>query len=93
MELTFASRAATTRLQVNECLRAAAEGPLAGILGVTDEPLASCDFNHDRRSGIVDAGQTRVSGQLVSVFVWFDNEWAYANRMLEIVNCWLDGAA
>ena len=59
-----------------------------GILGYSDEPLASCDFNHDTRSGIVDSGQTRVSGKLINVLVWFDNEWGYANRMLDIVQHW-----
>ena len=54
------------------------------MLGYTEEPLASCDFNHDPRSGIVDASQTRVSQQkLVKVLIWFDNEWGYANRMLD----------
>ena len=56
---------------VNRALRAASEGALQNILGYTEEPLASCDFNHDARSGIVDASQTRVSGQLVKVLVWF----------------------
>lgn len=74
---------------VNQALMAAVRGPLKGILGLTEEPLASCDFNHDPRSGVVDAGQTRVSGRLVNMLVWFDNEWAYANRMLDIVNKWL----
>lgn len=55
------------------------------VLGVTAEPLASCDFNHDPRSAIVDLSFTRVSGtRLVKVLVWFDNEWAYANRMLDV---------
>ena len=73
---------------VNRALRAASEGALQNILGYTEEPLASCDFNHDARSGVVDASQTRVSGQLVKVLVWFDNEWAYANRMLDIARRW-----
>ncbi|MEZ5530488.1 MAG: type I glyceraldehyde-3-phosphate dehydrogenase [Porticoccaceae bacterium] len=74
---------------VNQVLAEAAETRLAGILGYTDEPLASCDFNHDPRSGIVDAGQTRVSQKrLVKVLVWFDNEWGYANRMVELVKYW-----
>lgn len=73
---------------VNLALRNAANGPLENILAYTEEPLASCDFNHDAHSGIVDASQTRVSGQLVKVLVWFDNEWAYANRMLDIVQGW-----
>lgn len=75
---------------VNRVLSEAAEHRLAGILGYTEEPLASCDFNHDPRSGIVDAGQTRVSQRrLVKVLVWFDNEWGYANRMVELVKYWL----
>lgn len=74
---------------VNQVLAEAAKTRLAGILGYTDEPLASCDFNHDPRSGIVDAGQTRVSQKrLVKVLVWFDNEWGYANRMVELVKYW-----
>lgn len=75
--------------RVNAVLRQASQTTLNGILGYTEEPLASCDFNHDPRSGIVDASQTRASGALVKVLVWFDNEWAYANRMLEIVQRWL----
>lgn len=75
---------------VNEALaQAARAGELAGILGYTDEPLASCDFNHDPRSGIVDASQTRIAGDLINVLTWFDNEWAYANRMLDVVTHWL----
>ena len=73
---------------VNRALCDAAASSLAGVLGYTEEPLASCDFNHDARSGVVDASQTRASGQLVKVLVWFDNEWAYANRMLDIVQRW-----
>jgi glyceraldehyde 3-phosphate dehydrogenase/D-erythrose 4-phosphate dehydrogenase len=75
---------------VNNVLREAAEGSLAGVLGYTDEPLASVDFNHDPRSGIVDASQTRVSrGKLAKVLTWFDNEWGYANRMLDVLEYWL----
>jgi erythrose-4-phosphate dehydrogenase len=75
--------------QVNALLAAAADGPLAGILGYTEEPLASCDFNHDPHSGIVDASQTRVGGKrLVKVLVWFDNEWGYANRMVDVLLDW-----
>jgi erythrose-4-phosphate dehydrogenase len=74
---------------VNAALQAAANGELEGVLGYTEEPLASCDFNHDPRSGIVDASQTRVSQQkLVKVLIWFDNEWGYANRMLDTLLCW-----
>lgn len=54
-------------------------------LGLCYEPLASCDFNHDARSGVVDAAQTRVAGRMAKLLVWFDNEWAFANRMLDLL--------
>jgi glyceraldehyde-3-phosphate dehydrogenase/erythrose-4-phosphate dehydrogenase len=70
---------------VNAMLRRASERLPANVLGTTDEPLASCDFNHDPRSAIVDLTQTRIApGGLVNLLVWFDNEWAYANRMLDV---------
>lgn len=79
----------TSMAEVNRILREAADGELAGILGYTEEPLASCDFNHDPRSGIVDASQTRVAGgRLVKVLIWFDNEWGYANRMIDVLLDW-----
>ena len=62
---------------------------MLGILGYTEEPLASCDFNHDSRSGILDANQTRVAkGSLIKVLIWFDNEWGYANRMIDTLLAW-----
>ena len=75
--------------EINDCLAKAAAGSLEGILGYSEEPLASCDFNHDSRSGIVDASQTRVSKKkLAKVLIWFDNEWGYANRMLDTLLHW-----
>ncbi len=69
---------------VNEALKSAREGRLSGILGYTEEPLVSVDFNHDPHSCIVDGTQTRVSHkQLVKTLVWCDNEWGFANRMLD----------
>ncbi len=69
---------------VNALMKAVAEKN-PGVIGYCDQPLASIDFNHDERSAIVDATQTRVSGdKLLKLFVWFDNEWAYANRMLDV---------
>jgi D-erythrose 4-phosphate dehydrogenase len=89
MDLTVLVRQDTDERAINSALEAAAQGSHAGILGYTNEPLASCDFNHDARSSIVDASQTRVSGgRLVKVLIWFDNEWAYANRMLDVANYW-----
>jgi glyceraldehyde-3-phosphate dehydrogenase type I len=70
---------------VNRILAEAAQGPLEGVLGFTQEPLASCDFAQQPQSSIVDASQTQVSAQhLVKILIWFDNEWAYANRLIDI---------
>ena len=70
--------------QVNSVLQRASNGSFNGILGYTDEPLVSCDFNHDPRSSIVDGTQTRVSaGHLVKLLLWCDNEWGFATRMLD----------
>jgi len=71
--------------EVNAALKSAAIQRLHGVLGFTTEPLASCDFNGETCSSVVDASQTQVSGKrLVKVLIWFDNEWAYANRLLDI---------
>lgn len=85
IDLTVTVRTPADTALVNRALRAAAEDSVANVLACTDEPLASCDFNHDPRSAIVDLSQTRVSGaHLIKVLAWFDNEWAYANRMLDV---------
>ena len=85
LDITLQTRSQCDVRTVNTALAAAAQGQLAGILGITYEPLASCDFNGESCSGVVDASQTQVAGgQLVKVLVWFDNEWAYANRLLDI---------
>jgi D-erythrose 4-phosphate dehydrogenase len=70
---------------VNAALKDAASGSLSGVLSVSEEPLASCDFVGEPASAIIDAHQTQVSSDhLVKVLIWFDNEWAYANRLLDI---------
>ncbi|MFC6637876.1 type I glyceraldehyde-3-phosphate dehydrogenase [Sulfitobacter sp. JBTF-M27] len=75
----------TTQDEVNDAMRAAAEGPLNGILGVTDRKLVSMDFNHDPRSAIHACDQTSIQqGNLVRVLAWYDNEWAFSNRMLDV---------
>ncbi len=74
----------TTAEAVNQMLIQASETHLEGILGVSDEELVSCDYNHDPRSCIIDLPQTRVSGtRMVKLQAWFDNEWGYSNRMLD----------
>lgn len=84
LDITVVLCASVEVEEVNQILKEASAGRLSGILGYTEEPLASCDFNHDSRSSIVDGNQTRVSGEkLVKILAWFDNEWGYANRMLD----------
>ncbi len=85
IDLSVVVNANTSKEEINAIIRAASVSMLPNVLAFTDEPLASCDFNHDPRSAIVDLGQTRVSGKrLVKVLTWFDNEWAFANRMLDV---------
>ena len=89
MDLTVQTQRDTDVSAINKILRDAALYDFNGVLGYTEELLASCDFNHDPRSSIVDASQTRISGKrLVKVLTWFDNEWGYANRMLDVAKCW-----
>jgi glyceraldehyde 3-phosphate dehydrogenase len=72
--------------QVNEAFRKASEGPMAGVLDVCDEPLVSIDFRGDPHSSIVDSANTKVlGGTLVKVLTWYDNEWGYANRIVDLV--------
>ncbi len=75
----------TTVEEVNELLRMAAEGPLNGILGFETRPLVSVDFKDDPRSGIVDAPSTMVTDRTqVKILAWYDNEWGYVNRWVEL---------
>jgi glyceraldehyde 3-phosphate dehydrogenase len=84
-DCVFEVERATTVEEVNELLRSAADVPLAGILGFETRPLVSIDFRTDPRSGIVDAPSTNVVNDTqVKVLVWYDNEWGYANRLVEL---------
>ncbi len=75
----------TTVEEVNGLLRAAADGPLTGILGFEERPLVSVDYKDDPRSGIVDAPSTMVTDRTqVKILAWYDNEWGYANRLVEL---------
>ncbi len=76
----------TTVEEVNAAFRAAAVGPLKGILGVSDEPLVSTDFRGDPRSSIIDAASTMVlGGTMVKVISWYDNEWGYSCRVADLI--------
>jgi glyceraldehyde 3-phosphate dehydrogenase len=83
VDLSFIAARDTTAEEVNGILRAAADGELKGILGYNTDPLVSSDFNHDARSSVFDATLTKVSGRLVKVSAWYDNEWGFSNRMLD----------
>ncbi|GAO56160.1 type I glyceraldehyde-3-phosphate dehydrogenase [Novosphingobium sp. MD-1] len=84
VDLTFTPKRDTTVEEVNGLLKAAAEGALRGVLGFTDEPLVSIDFNHDPHSSTIDSLETAVlEGKLVRVLSWYDNEWGFSNRMLD----------
>src|SRR5687767_9190142 len=84
VDLTFTPSRDTTREEINAALKAAAEGPLKGILAYTDEPLVSIDLNHNPASSTIDSLETAVlEGRLVRVVSWYDNEWGFSNRMVD----------
>ncbi len=85
VDLVFEAARATTTDEINAALAAAAaEGPLKGVLGVTDQPNVSADFNHDPRSSIAHLDQTKVlEGNMCRVLAWYDNEWGFSCRMLD----------
>ncbi len=84
VDLAFEAARETTAEEINDALRAAAQGSLAGILGTTDQPNVSLDFNHDPRSSVVHLDQTRVmEGSFCRILSWYDNEWGFSNRMAD----------
>jgi glyceraldehyde 3-phosphate dehydrogenase len=84
VDLSFIAARDTTVDEVNAIMKAASEsGPLKGILNYSTGPLVSVDFNHDPASSTFDATLTKVSGRLVKVSSWYDNEWGFSNRMLD----------
>ncbi len=90
LDITLQTCRDTSADEVNRLLETAARGAYRGLLDYTELPHASCDFNHDPHSAIVDGSQTRVSGpRMVNLLVWFDNEWGFANRMIDVAQYWL----
>jgi glyceraldehyde 3-phosphate dehydrogenase len=84
VDLTFVAARETSVDEINAIMKeAATTGPLAGLLAYSDGPLVSIDFNHNPASSIYDATLTKVSGRLVKVGSWYDNEWGFSNRMLD----------
>lgn len=83
VDLTFTASRETSVAEVNGIMRRAAERDTLGVLSCNEQPLVSTDFNHNAYSSNVDANHTRVSGRLVKVLAWYDNEWGFSNRMLD----------
>lgn len=86
VDLTFNSEKPTTVEEINKAIREAADGELKGILAYSDEELVSIDFNHNANSSIVDTSYTRsVDPHMHKVLSWYDNEWGYSNRVLDLI--------
>ncbi|MDX9741862.1 MAG: type I glyceraldehyde-3-phosphate dehydrogenase [Gammaproteobacteria bacterium] len=84
VDLTFTAARATSKKEIDDIMREAANGPLKGVLAYNDLPLVSMDFNHDPASSSYEASLTKViDGTLVKVLAWYDNEWGFSNRMLD----------
>ncbi|MBL3596712.1 type I glyceraldehyde-3-phosphate dehydrogenase [Rhodovulum sulfidophilum] len=84
VDLVFEAGRDTTVEEVNAAIRAAADGPMKGVLGYTDEKLVSSDFNHDQHSSVFHMDQTKVmDGNMVRILSWYDNEWGFSNRMAD----------
>ncbi|MEZ5720744.1 MAG: type I glyceraldehyde-3-phosphate dehydrogenase [Paracoccaceae bacterium] len=84
VDLTFEAGRATTVEEINDAIRKAADGPLKGVLGYTDLPNVSVDFNHDPHSSTFHMDQTKVmDGNFVRILSWYDNEWGFSNRMAD----------
>ncbi|MGA0053391.1 MAG: type I glyceraldehyde-3-phosphate dehydrogenase [Steroidobacteraceae bacterium] len=89
VDLTFTPKRATSVAEVNQLMKAAADGALKGVLAYTEAPLVSIDYNHDAHSSTFDATMTKViGGNLVKVCAWYDNEWGFSNRMLDTTIAW-----
>jgi glyceraldehyde 3-phosphate dehydrogenase len=85
VDLSFVAARATSKEEIDAAINEAANGSLKGILGVNTKPLVSVDFNNDPRSSVYDATLTQVmGGTLVKVLSWYDNEWGFSNRMLDM---------
>jgi len=85
VDLTFQSEKPITKEAIHAAMKAASEGAMKNILGYTDEELVSSDYIGDPRSSIFDATVTQVMGDdFAKVFSWYDNEWAFSNRMVEL---------
>lgn len=89
VDLVFESARPTTKDEINSVVKTASEGELLGVLGYNDLPLVSHDFNHSPLSSIFESSQTKVIGNTVKVLSWYDNEWGFSTRMLDVTKFWM----
>jgi glyceraldehyde 3-phosphate dehydrogenase len=89
VDLTFVAARDTTKDEINKLLKEAANSELKGILAYNDEPLVSIDFNHHSASSIFDSTLTKVIGRTVKALAWYDNEWGFSIRMLDVAKAWM----
>ena len=83
-DLTFEASKEVTVEAVNAAIKKAAEGPMKGILVYTEDPIVSTDIQGDPASSVFDSSETKVIGKLVKVLSWYDNEWGYSNRLVDL---------
>src|SRR5690554_5410609 len=88
VDLSFIAERDTSREEINNILSAGAEKLPQGVMECNEQPLVSCDFNGYPVSCVADLSQTRVQGKFIKVLAWYDNEWAFANRMLDVLTTW-----
>jgi len=90
VDLSFIAARETSVEEVNAAMREASQGALKGVIAFNDAQLVSVDFNHDPASSIFDSTLTKVSGRLVKANSWYDNEWGFSNRMLDVTVAWMN---
>lgn len=92
IDLTLSTKVPVQAVEINRLLSEAARGGLQGLISYSEAAHASIDFNHDPHSAIVDGSQTRAVGSnLINLFLWFDNEWGFVNRMIDVLTYWRAG--
>lgn len=89
VDLTFEAKRQTSVDEINEIIERAANSEMKGVLAYNEEQLVSVDFNHNSASAIFDTFGTKVIGNLVKILAWYDNEWGFSNRMLDVASAWM----
>ncbi len=85
VDLVCMLKTEATKEEINAAMKEAAEGPMKGVLEYTEDPIVSCDVIHNPHSSIFDAQSTMVMGKMVKIMSWYDNEWGYSNRMVDLI--------